>query len=364
MDPELIDRIYESSFMPELWPGVLDEVAQMAESKRGCSLFITKNDVTFWTASPIAHEATAKFVKEGWFWRGQAVARFFSARHAGFLTESDIFTPDEWDLEPINRDMYRPLGVGWVTATAIPIPTGEKVSFVLTRRTERGPVERAVVEKLDELRPHLARSALMSARLQLERTRIASETLAALGLPALVLNEQGKVLAANSLIEALTGYVQWRAQDRVSLKDKSADSLLRDAIAAIDLAGGGVRSFPVRDAGAEAMMVAHVVPIRLSARDVFVRCTAVLVLTPVTLPQAPPVELVQSLFDLTPAEARVARGLASGKTVEDIATDGGTSANTIRTHVRGVLEKTGCNRQVDIVALLTAIASTQLTSPL
>ncbi|MGH6868554.1 MAG: helix-turn-helix transcriptional regulator, partial [Methylocella sp.] len=83
----------------------------------------------------------------------------------------------------------------------------------------------------------------------------------------------------------------------------------------------------------------------------------------VTLPQAPPVELVQSLFDLTPAEARVARGLASGKTVEAIATDGGTSANTIRTHVRGVLEKTGCNRQVDIVALLTAISATRLTRP-
>ena len=31
MDPELIDRIYESSFVPELWPGVLDEVAQIAE---------------------------------------------------------------------------------------------------------------------------------------------------------------------------------------------------------------------------------------------------------------------------------------------------------------------------------------------
>ena len=76
----------------------------------------------------------------------------------------------------------------------------------MTRRTERGPVERAIVQKLDELRP--PRSALMSARLQLERARIASETLAALGLPALVLNEQGKVLAANPLIGALTGYVQ------------------------------------------------------------------------------------------------------------------------------------------------------------
>ncbi len=302
-------------------------------------------------------------MNEGWFWRGQLVARALATRHAGFLTDLDIFTPGELDREPLLRDFWRPQGIGCLAGTMLPIPTGEKVLFLLTRWTERGPFERAVIQKLDELRPHLARSALMSARLQLERARIASEMLAALGLPALVLDEQGKVLAANSLIETLSGYVQWRAQDRMSLKDKAADNLLRDAIAAIDVAGGSVRSFPVRDLGAEAMMVAHVIPIRLSARDIFVRCAAVLVLTPVTLPQAPPVELVQSLFDLTPAEARVARGLASGKTVNDIATDGGVARSTILTQLRGVLEKTGCNRQTDVVALLTAISPARLTHP-
>jgi DNA-binding CsgD family transcriptional regulator len=363
MDPELVDRIYESSLVPELWPGVLDELGRIAEATGG-SLFISKDNLQYWTASAENRERMKRFVSDDWFRRGQVIARLFGARHAGFLTELDLFTRDELDLEPLYRDMWRPVGIGWVVGTAIPIPTGENVTLVMTRRTERGPVERAVVQRLDELRPHLARSAFLSARLQLERARIASETLAALGLPALVLDEQGKVLAANPLIEALTGYVHWRAQDRVSLKDRAADQLLRDAIAAIDVAGGtSVRSFPVRDTGAETMMVAHVVPIRLSARDIFVRCAAALVLTPVTLPQAPPVELVQSLFDLTPAEARVARGLASGKTVDDIAIDGGTSANTIRTHVRGVLEKTGCNRQTDIVALLTAISSTRLTHP-
>jgi hypothetical protein len=177
-------------------------------------------------------------VNEGWFWRGQIIARSFAMRHAGFLTDLDILTPDELAQEPVYRDFWRPQGVGWAVGTAIPIPTGENVVLMVTRRTERGPVERAVVQKLNELRPHLAGSALLSARLQLERARIASETLAALGLPALVVNEQCKVLAANHLIEALTGYVLWRAQDRVSLKDKAADQLLREAVAAIDLAGG------------------------------------------------------------------------------------------------------------------------------
>jgi DNA-binding CsgD family transcriptional regulator len=362
MDQELVDRIYESCLVPELWPGVLDELGRITEAPGG-SLFITKAEVQYWTASPEIRERAGRMVNEGWFWRGQIIARAFAMRHAGFLTDLDILTPDELDREPVYRDFWRPQGVGWAVGTAIPIPTGENVIFVMTRRTERGPVERAVVQKLDELRPHLARSAFLSARLQLERARIASETLAALGLPALVLNDQSKVLAANSLIEALSGYVQWRAQDRVSLKDKAADKLLRDGIAAIDVAGGSVRSFPVRDTSAEAMMVAHVIPIRLSARDIFVRCAAALVLTPVTLPQAPPVELVQSLFDLTPAEARVARSLAAGKTVDAIASARGVSQNTVRDQVRGILEKTGCHRQVDIVALLTAISPARLTHP-
>jgi DNA-binding CsgD family transcriptional regulator len=357
MDSQVVDRIYECSFVPELWPGVLDELARITNTA-GTSLFVSKDEVTAWTSSPIAREGTASFVKEGWFFRGQVIARLFAARHAGFLTDLDLFTHEELDLEPIYCEMWRPrLCVGWAVGTAIPLPTGETVTFVLSRLAGLGPIERALVQKLDELRPHLARSALMSARQQLERARAASQTLAAIGLAALVLDERGKVLAANSLIEAMTGHVLWRANDHLSLRDRKADQLLREAISTIDAASSAsVRSFPVREADTQAAMIAHLIPIRLSARDIFVRCAAILVLTPVTAPKAPPVELVQSLFDLTPAEARVARSLANGKTIENIASDGGVSPNTIRTQVRGVLEKTGCSRQTDVVALLTGIS--------
>jgi DNA-binding CsgD family transcriptional regulator len=227
----------------------------------------------------------------------------------------------------------------------------------LSRRTERGPFERAAADRLDQLRPHLARSILISARLQLEKARAAGEALAALGIPALVLSETGKVLAANRQIEELTGFVRWQAFDKVAMKDKRADQLLRDAVAAMDSATRpDVCSFPARDAEAEATMVAHLIPIRLSARDIFVRCFAVLVLTPMTRPQAPPIELVESLFDLTPAEARVARSLVSGRTVKAIATEGGVSPETVHTQLGRVLAKTGCKRQADVVALLSGIA--------
>jgi DNA-binding CsgD family transcriptional regulator len=363
MDSKLIDKIYESCFAPETWPDVLDEIGRIADTT-GASLIVSKDDVLHWVASPEPRERAERFVKEGYLRRGQIVPKLFALRIPGFIRDVDFFTPEELDREPIYREVWRPQGVGWGMATAIPIPTGENVTFILSRRTERGPFERAAADRLDELRPHLARSVLISSRLQLERARVAGDALAALGVPALVFNETGKVLAANALIEALTGFVYWRAFDRVSLTDKGADHLLRDAVATIDSeTSPKVRSFPARDTKADATMVAHVIPIRLSARDIFLRCFAVLALTPITRPQAPPVELVQSLFDLTPAEARVARSLASGKTAEVIATEGAVSLNTVRTHVRHILTKTGCERQAEVVALLTGIAQPRTAGP-
>src|SRR5215471_52318 len=194
MDARLIDRIYESCFAPETWPDVLDEIGRIADTA-GASLIVSKDNVLHWVASPEPRERAERFVKEGWLWRGEIVAKLFALRIPGFVIDVEFFTLEELDREPIYREVWRPEGIGWGMATAIPIPTGENVTFILSRRMDRGPFQRASADRLDALRPHLARSVLISARLQLERARAASETLAALGVPALVLNEAGKVLA-------------------------------------------------------------------------------------------------------------------------------------------------------------------------
>src|ERR1700719_136134 len=50
MEQELIDRIYECAFVPELWPDVLDELAKIAGA-RGGFLFAANKEVLNWTAS-------------------------------------------------------------------------------------------------------------------------------------------------------------------------------------------------------------------------------------------------------------------------------------------------------------------------
>ena len=351
---ELVDRIYESAFVPELWPEILVKLAQLGGAMSGW-LCISNGNIVRWSAS--SQEARADLrplMESGQFTRLDRLHRLLRAKQTGFIPDSILYTPEERPNDPAYRDLLHPRGMGWASATAIALPTGDDMVIALERAYDQGSASSAVLATLNEMHAHLARASFVAARMQLERARAASQTLALLGIPALVFADGGKILAANQLIEALSGFILWRTKDRIALTDARADALLRDAIATVDQDDTpSVRSFPVRNAGSA--MIAHVVPIRGSARDIFSRCAAMLMLTPVTRPEAPPVELIRSLFDLTPAEARVARGLAAGQTVQGLAAESGTSANTVRSHVKVVLSKTGYSRQSDVVALLNGL---------
>ena len=89
-----------------------------------------------------------------------------------------------------------------------------------------------------------------------------------IGLPAAILDARGKVLAANSLIEALDSHLLWLPKDRIALIDPAANTLLRGAVAEInDPAAASVRSFPSKGA-ADAPVVVHLIPATGEARDI------------------------------------------------------------------------------------------------
>ncbi len=353
MDSLLIDAIYEAAFLPQTWPSVLDRLAVIAEARGG--VVFTANPgvgILKTTASAAIGEAVERYSEEGWLFRGARLAKLIATPHAGFVVERDLYTDEELDSDPTYRDFLRPLGLGRAAGTALPLPTGDVAVLSLEREGSRGEVKKATIERLDRLRPHLARSLLMAARLQLTRAEQAAATLALLGLPAIVLDRAGRAIAANPLVDDLPG-LRWRARDRLALSDGVADGQLKSALTALDASSPAVCSFAVRGGDGGEPMIAHLVPVRGEARDLFSGAAALLVLTPITLPGAPPVELIRSLFDLTPAEARVARSLAEGETLDRIAASGGVSRNTVRSHLRAVLEKTGSRRQQDVVALLS-----------
>jgi DNA-binding CsgD family transcriptional regulator len=361
--PDLIDSIYECALAPECWPGVLDRIAGIAGARGGVLFTATRSaSIPYWVGSPGIADDLDAYVSEGWLLRDPRRERLLAMEEARFVTERELFTAAELARDPTADGFYRARGLGAVAITGVPLTPDEWFICTFEREIACGPIDGPALERLNGLRPHLARSALIAGRLHLRTLQVAARILELLDIPALVFDETGKVLAANALIEARTEAVRWLAGGKVSLCDRRADAALRLATATISQAedtqaGSGLRSFPVRDPRGLPSMVAHVVPIRGAARDVFARCAGVLILMPLGAAQGPPVDLIRSLFDLTATEARVARRLAGGASIDTMVVADGVSRNTIRTHVRAVLEKTGCTRQAEVVALLAGIAA-------
>jgi DNA-binding CsgD family transcriptional regulator len=348
-----VDQIYEAAVAPERWPAVLDSLSKLADGN-GAILFTS--GLQKWVASEEAQEFVQEYVAQGWPARTDRSLRLFAANHPGFLSDLDVYTRDELDKEPVFTEFLRPRGFGWGVATAISAPSGDLIAFDVERLYSRGPVERETIRSLDYLRPHLARAALISGRLFLERLQSAAAILDAIGLAAAVLGESGRPLAVNSCFERLIPHVARERRDRIEIVNASADALLVDALARIGPSGDGesVRSIPVAATRVQPPMVLHLIPMRGAARDIFSGAEAILVITPLTLQEAPKAELLQGLFDLTPAEARVARAIAQRKAIDGIAAEFSLSRETIRSQVKSVLAKTGCARQVDLAVVLAS----------
>jgi DNA-binding CsgD family transcriptional regulator len=65
---------------------------------------------------------------------------------------------------------------------------------------------------------------------------------------------------------------------------------------------------------------------------------------------------LQHLFDLTPAEARLAQGLISGDTLEQVARALEIKMPTARIQLARIFKKTGTQRHAALVAVLARIA--------
>ncbi len=349
---DLIDQVYEAAFVPEVWNAVLGRMASMSEGF-GTVLFTLNASDFRWLSSPAIQEDMAEFVRS-WANRNTRSARVLAKRHAGFVGELDIYTRAELDAEPMYTEFLRPRGLGWGAATIVQVTTGDTLIFSMERKLARGPVEQPFIDRLDALRPHLARAALIAARLRLERAKAAADTLQAMGLAAAVLGGSGRVLASNSLLDKVTTQIISGADGRLILASRTANAMLAEALGRLESGtlAAHVQSIPLPATSEHAPAIIHLLPIRGVAHDIFAGGLTLAVVTQIAPGNVVAAEVLESLFDLSPAEARVARGIGAGQTIETLADALGVSRETIRNQLKAVFDKTGVNRQGDLIGLL------------
>ena len=175
-----------------------------------------------------------------------------------------------------------------------------------------------------------------------------------MGYPAAVLNQDGRALAANASFPSCEPGIVIGARNVVSFANSSTQTIFAEALNGMRAKSGARTgcSIPVAATDTQAPMVAHLLPLRRAARDIFSGAYSLLFVTPVQLQHAPPLALLEGLFDLTAAEAKIASMLVAGDTVEAIASRQDVTANTVRMQLKSIFAKTGVHRQAELVSLL------------
>ena len=230
------------------------------------------------------------------------------------------------------------------------IPNGDIMAITVEGEIAISP---DAIALLDSIRPHLARSALLAARMRLERAKSAVEVMERIGLPAVVVYSNRRVLLANELIGKLDGSVNIVRSDRLTLAHPASNQLLTEALESIVRGSlSGVMSIPIPAIDLAAPLVVHVLPVAGAAHDIFADGLAIVIVTPAVMPGINRADILDTLFDLTPAEAKIAALVGSGLTPRIAAEKLSISEETARSALKRVFSKVGVSRQSELTALL------------
>lgn len=355
---ELIGHIYEAALIPEKWADTLERMNRISKSHSN-SLFVFSDR---FSPRGISTDMTSDLLEaflQSDTWRDSPSVRWtLDTRPGAFRSVDDFLSKEEAEADAV----WAPLaarGFGQRLATVIPLSSGDRVTFVLARMRDKGRYTAKDIASLDSLRPHLNRATLIAARLGLERANAMAETLSRLGLAAAVIDPAGRVIGSNSLLDALHDILPSVAFGRISVNDRAGNTLFRAGLEQIgsgDAKPGGM-SIPVPPSacGSRPPLIIHLLPVRGLAQDIFAGGQALMVVSLLERKSAPMPELLHGLFDLSPAEARLAGEMATGMTLRDITVSRPVSMPTLRTQVRSILAKTGVSRLADLSRLLAQI---------
>lgn len=329
-DETFLDSIYEAGAIPGKWEAVLHSLSASVGAMAGMMLAETADGLHGYESSGLGDHRQA-YIEQGWDKDTSRLDWLKAAPHPGFRTDLDFATTEQLGTIAVYRDFLTPRGIDAGAATLIPGLQGDMLLFSLEAFADH-QAARAAVPRLDRLRPHLARAAMLSARLRLIQAEAAVEAFGIAGVGAALVTDRGTVRAANGRFEALLARP---ARSSQALRPIGPDPRLAALLERVR--GGGRGGSVPLDAGPRPAIL-HLLPVRGEARDIFTGCVAIAVVAEQGRDETD-IDLIRLLYDLTPTEAEVAARIAEGFTVRAIAAQGRMAVGTVRTHLKAIYSK-------------------------
>jgi DNA-binding CsgD family transcriptional regulator len=360
---DLVGLIYEAATDVSRWQAFLDAYAGAVAARRATLLLgkaNTNEASSFrWSSWPDGDIGLADRYKAE-----ELYSEVGDGQPEGVIRTIDLFSPAEAAGQSTGyRELYMPRDVRYGLAGVF-FRSAESSSLIVAVRTEQdGPFGETALAMLRQLMPHLRQVALLQSELSSLLARLAAFTVYLDRSPFsfLLTDAEGRVLYANAAATRTTSLNDGIAitSGHLSMMSPRNQAALVKAIEKVET----MRARP---------------PCRIEVKRPSRKPPYRLILMPVPSPAALPfgltqpvaavliidtearpeldTEILSELFALTPAEARVTGKLGVGRSAEEIAEEMGLSLETVRTHIRHVLSKTGTSRQGELIALVLRTA--------
>jgi DNA-binding CsgD family transcriptional regulator len=365
----LIGDIYDAALDPTLWVNVLGKTRAFiggwaialswkdAVAKCGGSYFEEGGQ------DPYYHRLYfEKYIKLDPFTTTQFVVEIEEPK--SFL---EIMPYDELVQTRIYKEWAQPQGIVDALMCLIDKSATSVGFLVVFRNTWDGFVDDETRHRARLVIPHIRRATLISKVIDLKKAEAASlaDTLDGISAGMFLVNATGHIVHVNAAGHMMLkrASVLHAAGGRLVANDPQADETLADTFAT---AGNGDAALGIKGVAVPLLApdgeryVAHVLPLTSGARRragaSYAAVAAMFVHRAAVATPSPP-EAIAKAYKLTPMELRVLLAIVEVGGVPEVAETLGVAESTVKTHLQHVYQKTGTNRQADLVKLVAAFSN-------
>lgn len=367
----LITGIYDCAAAPELWPGTLEKIRDRMDAAY-VSVFFADFSVMPLQSAPIVRIHTSPW-DISWFRKFETffklVPNIEQILRLGIdtpWTQIDQIPEAEFKKTVLYKEWAGPQGLRDVINTMYFDRKGLRGTLTIASGTKRDIFNDRDKQIAAVLSPHIRRALAINDIVDKGNMALAlyRKVIDSLSVAVFVAGAGGQLKFTNAKGDAMlsTGDVLRLERGMLRTCAGTTDSWALET--AIDRAVAGDAALGISGIGvplkgpSDVRMAAYVLPLDgktarggLAGGDLATGCAAIFVTgRNEQLPMV--VEVLRTLYGLTPAEARTASAAASGQSPQVIADSQGNSVDTVRYHLKNVYAKMGI---ADRVALATAV---------
>lgn len=339
---------------PANWSKALEDIAAATRS-RGAILLPVVGALPLMWNTPSLDQSVELYVSGGWFSRDERYLGTPTFLRTGVVTDDDCMPAEARKKSAFYQDFIQRSGL--MEFAGVRVGRDDHIwNMSLQRAAGAEPYSEQELSFLAKLSNQLDVVVKTSQALHLQKGLSALDAFEFSSHAAVLLDRTGKVVNINATAQAMLGDdLQISGGRLVSPAPQSAErlnGLFRDLFWRMKSALVPPLVLPKRNGG---RLVIYAMRLPGMSDSPLTAFHSILVITDSDAMQPPSAATLRLVYDLTPAEARLAMALGGGLDLTAYATAANVSKETVRNQLKSVFGKVGVSRQAELAAVLSTL---------